>query len=144
MSPFLIVVLALVGGLVAMRWWLARRSPEQVREMREVVASGGLLLDVRTPDEYRAGALRGALNIPLQSLRARLHEVVPEDRDAPKRKGKRHAQRKTSSRSADGRNAVVVYCASGIRSRTAAQILRQAGCNQVLDLGPMSNWDKAA
>jgi rhodanese-related sulfurtransferase len=36
--------------------------------------------------------------------------------------------------------AVVVYGRSGARSTTAAQILKQAGYAEVLNLGPMSAW----
>lgn len=36
--------------------------------------------------------------------------------------------------------AVIVYCASGMRSRSAVGILRAAGYANVRNLGSMSNW----
>ncbi len=57
-----------------------------------------LLVDVRQPEEYRAGHLPGALLIPLQDLPERVDEL-PEDRD------------------------LIFYCRSGVRSRVAATAL---------------------
>ncbi|MCG9890731.1 MAG: hypothetical protein MH252_06625 [Thermosynechococcaceae cyanobacterium MS004] len=38
----------------------------------------GLLLDVRNVDEFTAGHVEGAVNIPLPQLRDRLHELKPD------------------------------------------------------------------
>lgn len=91
---------------------LFSRRPEH--NGREWVAKGAVLLDVRTPEEYGAGHLPGAKNIPVQELASRLAELPPR---AP----------------------VVVYCRSGARSAAAAQLLRARG-HDVLDIGPMSAW----
>lgn len=40
--------------------------------------NGGLLLDVRSVDEFADGHLEGAVNIPLPELRDRLHELNPD------------------------------------------------------------------
>ena len=82
---------------------------------RDLVAEGALLLDVRTPAEFQQRHVPGAVNIPLHELEARMSEVRPEARS------------------------VVVYCRSGARSASAAQLLQRAGC-QVLDIGSMDNW----
>lgn len=82
-------------------------------EARRRVAEGATLLDVRTREEFRDGHVEGALNIPVQELRARLDEIPPGD--------------------------VVVYCRSGGRSAAAAQLLKRRG-HDVLDIGPMSAW----
>jgi rhodanese-related sulfurtransferase len=60
------------------------------------------LLDVRTPDEYRQGHLRGAVLVPLGDLERRFREI-PRNR------------------------AVVVYCAVGSRSRIASGFLARQG-----------------
>jgi rhodanese-related sulfurtransferase len=83
-------------------------------EAHALVAAGAALIDVRTPDEYAAGALEGAVNVPLDELAGRLDEL---DRSVP----------------------VVVYCRSGSRSSQAAAILCDAGFT-VYDLGAMTNW----
>lgn len=82
---------------------------------RQLVANGALLLDVRTPAEFREGHVPHALNVPVQELPVRLGEVGPKTRP------------------------VVVYCRSGGRSAAASQILRGAGY-QVKDIGPMTAW----
>lgn len=82
---------------------------------RELVAQGALLLDVRTPAEFKEGHVPNALNVPVQELPQRLAEVGPTSRP------------------------VVVYCRSGGRSAMASQLLRSAGY-QVKDIGPMTAW----
>jgi len=61
-----------------------------------------LLVDVRTPREFAAGRIPGAVNIPIDELRTRLAEL-PRNRD------------------------VAAYCQVGQRGYMAARILRQAG-----------------
>ncbi len=82
---------------------------------REKVQNGALLLDVRTPEEFREGHVQGAKNIPVQELARRLHELGPKTQH------------------------VVVYCRSGGRSAAAAQLLKGQGYS-VTDIGAMSNW----
>ena len=82
---------------------------------RELVAAGATLLDVRSPGEFAGQHVEGALNIPVQQLATRVHEL------------------KGRSRS------VVVYCRSGMRSRTAAELLKAQGFD-VVDIGGMGNW----
>jgi phage shock protein E len=86
------------------------------RTARDLVARGAVLLDVRTPDEFRDEHLKGALNLPLQELAARLDELGSRER------------------------AVVVYCRSGRRSAEAASLLRQRGFRHVHDMGAMLEW----
>ncbi|MCL4854599.1 MAG: FAD-dependent oxidoreductase, partial [Bryobacteraceae bacterium] len=64
------------------------------------------LLDVRTPEEFAAGSIPGAVNVPVDELRARLKEV-PQDRQ------------------------VAVYCRVGQRGYFATRILLQEGFNAV-------------
>ena len=60
------------------------------------------LLDVRTPQEFSAGSIPGAMNIPVDDLRLRLQEI-PRDRE------------------------VAAYCQVGQRGYLATRILLQAG-----------------
>ncbi len=50
-----------------------------VSEVRGLVESGAYIVDVRTPGEFAAGHLKGAVNIPLGELRQRAGEI-PKDR----------------------------------------------------------------
>jgi phage shock protein E len=78
--------------------------------VKDKIAAGATILDVRSPDEYRSGAYPGALNIPLQELPRRLGEIA---KDKP----------------------VVVYCASGGRSGMATSMMKQAGFSDVVNAG---------
>lgn len=82
---------------------------------RKLVEAGATLLDVRTPEEFASGHVAGAVNIPVQVLDARRHELNPA-------------------------HPVVVYCRSGGRSASAATVLRRAGFQHVVDVGPMPRW----
>lgn len=68
-----------------------------------------LLLDVRTPDEFRAGTIPGAINIPVDELRSRLEEL-PHDRK------------------------IAAFCQVGQRGYFATRILLQEGLS-VANLG---------
>ncbi len=68
----------------------------------EAGSPAAFLLDVRDPDEFAAGALEGAVSIPLGELRRRWHEL-PRDRP------------------------IDVYCQVGQRGYYATRILRQLG-----------------
>jgi rhodanese-related sulfurtransferase len=83
---------------------------------RQLVADGGLLLDVRTPREFARRHLEGAVNIPVQELPNRLSEL------------------------GDHARPVVVYCRSGNRSARAKRLLEGAGWERVVDIGTMSAW----
>ena len=78
--------------------------------------SGAVLLDVRTPEEYRSGHIPGSKNIPLQTL-DRVGSVA-ENKDT----------------------ALYVYCQSGARSRQAAGMLKQMGYTNVNNIGGIASY----
>jgi rubrerythrin len=76
------------------------------------------LLDVRQPKEYEQGHMPGAKLIPIGDLERRLAEL---DRDTP----------------------IIVYCATGGRSRIAAQMLAGKGFGKVYNLsGGIKAWKR--
>ena len=78
-----------------------------------------ILLDVRTPEEYAEGHIKGALLIPVQELQQRISEV-PKDKQ------------------------VYVYCRSGVRSVRASNILVNAGYTRIENvLGGFMAWKDA-
>ncbi len=80
--------------------------------------SAPMIFDVRTPDEYAAGHVPGAINLPHTEVAARAEEFAAY-------KGRE----------------VVVYCGSGMRAASAASDLKAAGFARVLDLeGHMQGW----
>lgn len=76
---------------------------------------GALLLDVRSPGEFSSDHIEGAVNIPLDSLEARMTGVAP-DKSRP----------------------ILVHCLSGTRSAFAVRTLRKLGYTHVHDLGSIA------
>jgi phage shock protein E len=83
--------------------------------VKEKIAAGARIIDVRSPAEFKDGAFKGAINIPLSVLPVRMHELEP--RDTP----------------------IVLYCASGARSGQGARLLRQAGFTDVINAGGLDD-----
>lgn len=78
------------------------------------------VLDVRTAEEFAAGHVPGARNIPVAELQARIAELAAaRDRD------------------------LVLYCRTGRRAATAAGILGTNGFLRLLHLeGDMQGWSE--
>ncbi len=78
-----------------------------------------LVVDVRSPAEFAAAHVPGAINIPLAELTQRIDELPPN-------------------------RAVIVTCRTGRRSSEAARILRSEGLDNVHNLvGGLRAWQKA-
>ncbi len=75
-----------------------------------------LVIDVRTPGEFRSGAFPNAVNIPLDDLMSGNVDLG----DNPERE-------------------IIVYCATGARSAYAQQILRSRGFANVINGGGISS-----
>jgi rhodanese-related sulfurtransferase len=74
------------------------------------------LIDVREPNEFEAGHILGARNIPMSQIRMRMKEIRP---DLP----------------------VYLYCQSGMRSARAAQFLYKKGYKDLTQLqGGFKKW----
>ena len=78
--------------------------------------SGAMLLDVRTPEEYRSGHIPGSKNISLQTIDKVVS--IAENKDT----------------------ALYVYCQSGARSRQAAGMLKQMGYTNVNNIGGIAAY----
>lgn len=85
-------------------------------DAKHLIANGAVVIDVRTPDEFAAGHLPNATNIPIQEFAARIGEV---DKLVAGNHGKD----------------VVVYCRSGKRSGKAKSQLDAAGYTRVVNGG---------
>lgn len=115
MSSNFLMVGALILVVGAFYWFtLGGKAP--AAEARQLVTGGAKLVDVRTPSEFAAGHLDGAVNLPLGELETRLGELG--DRSDP----------------------LVVYCRSGARSGQAKRLLESKGFQNVHDVGAMSRY----
>jgi rhodanese-related sulfurtransferase len=73
----------------------------QWNEIEDHLASGAVLLDVRSAEEFKRGHIPKALNISVDGLRDRLDEIPREE--------------------------IVIYCQVGQRGHTATLLLREFG-----------------
>ncbi len=95
-----------------------RPSTMTAVEAARAIADGAVLVDVRQPDEWRAGHAPAARHIALRQLGNRLHEI-PADRP------------------------VITVCRSGHRSAMAANILDRRGYTATNLAGGMTAWATA-
>lgn len=75
-----------------------------------------LLLDVRTDEEFVTGHIPEAINIPVQELEERLHELNNKEQK------------------------ILIYCKSGRRSIIACEILETYGYTKLYNMGGVVDW----
>lgn len=80
-------------------FWFKRKNRKSIEDL---LKENALILDVRNPDEFKAGHTKGAKNIPLSSL-------------------------KNNTDKLDSSRPVITCCASGVRSGVAKRILKAQG-----------------
>jgi hydroxyacylglutathione hydrolase len=107
-----------VGSRLDLVWPTERMAPTILAD-EFATADRPWLLDVRSPNEWKAQHIEGSVNIPLNHLQERIAEV-PRDRR------------------------IAVHCAGGYRSSIAASILHQHGITHVLEMaGGLAAWSAA-
>jgi phage shock protein E len=79
-------------------------------DYKSLKQNGAIILDVRTPQEFKGGHIIGSINIPLQQLQQSLSKI-PKDK------------------------VVITCCASGMRSASAKSILKSSGYSEVYNGG---------
>ena len=87
-------------------------STISVEEAKELLQNGAVLLDVRTVAEFEQSHAKMAINIPLDSLDAKI-------KDLPN-------------------HAIIVHCQSGMRSKMAMSKIINSGRKDVYNLGSVS------
>ncbi|MDQ0156413.1 rhodanese-like domain-containing protein [Robertmurraya andreesenii] len=114
---FLLIVIAAILVYSLITWLYQKKIVKTLTE--EEFRAGyrkAQLIDVREPNEFEAGHILGARNIPLSQLKMRMKEIRP---DKP----------------------VYLYCQSGIRSGRAAQTLYRKGYKELSHLqGGFKKW----
>lgn len=88
---------------------------EAVTMMEE--ESGYIILDVRTPEEFRERHIPNAINIPNETIGSEDIQELP-DRD----------------------QLILVYCRSGNRSKQASGKLAELGYTNIVEIGGINDW----
>jgi len=83
-------------------------------DIKQLIAQGAKIIDVRTPGEFTAGHLKGAVNIPLDQISSKMKTL-----------------NKTQT--------YILCCRSGMRSGNAARIMKSAGFEKAYNGGAWTN-----
>ena len=79
--------------------------------------TGYIILDVRRPDEYAAGRIPNAINVPNETIgTAEIPELPNKDQ------------------------LIMVYCRSGRRSKEASEKLVKLGYTNIVEFGGILDW----
>ncbi len=76
-----------------------------------------ILLDVRSQVEHNLEHIEGDLLIPHREIEEKAPQLLP-----------------------DKHQTILIYCASGVRSKTAAETLLRLGYTDVYDFGAITDW----
>lgn len=87
-------------------------------ELAKALNNGAFLADVRTPSEFSAGSVKGAVNIPLDKLPVQISKF-------------------------NNKKVIIVFCRSGARSSQAKMLLEKNGFKNVVNGGSWLNVQKA-
>lgn len=105
----------IVGGVIVAMILMKRISAASPERLRKYLAEGALIIDVRSPEEFRRNPVPGAVNIPLNELRDKLPRQVP-DKD----------------------KVLLLHCQSGMRSLNGLRQLQRLGYKRVFNLGSLA------
>jgi rhodanese-related sulfurtransferase len=116
----LYILLIILGGIIAYSIITFIYQKRIVKTLTEDDFRAGYrkaqLIDVREPNEFDAGHILGARNIPLSQMKMRMKEIRPDQQ-------------------------VYLYCQSGLRSGRAAQALHRKGYRNIYHLkGGFKKW----
>jgi rhodanese-related sulfurtransferase len=119
---FTVALVLISGGFLLFPALQPRGKRASALQVTQIINRGkSTVIDVRSAEEFAAGHLRDAKNIPLADLATRIGELE-------KSKGR----------------SVVVVCQTGARSDKAVRQLAAAGFNDVVSLdGGLTAWQAA-
>ena len=82
-----------------------------MRQLIELKNNGAVLVDIRSPQEYKEGHLEGAIVIPDYEIRKTIYNIIPNKKQL-----------------------IIVYCGTGIRSKNVQRYLQKIGYDNVYNL----------
>jgi rhodanese-related sulfurtransferase len=109
------------GNLTVVNYRQTSYREVSSREAAELIQTEQpIILDVRTPGEYKRGHLKNSVLIPVQELQSRFKEIgTNKDRE------------------------ILIYCATGNRSTVASKILIDNGFKHIVNMrGGIYDWGK--
>ncbi|HKK49657.1 MAG TPA: rhodanese-like domain-containing protein [Alkalispirochaeta sp.] len=107
----IVIAVVLIGfGVLRMKLF-GSAGIASTERLQQLMEDGALVVDVRTPEEFRAGHVEGAVNIPLDEIVNRSQEL------------------------GDGEQPVILYCNSGNRSGQAIVRLHRHGLGNLTNGG---------
>jgi phage shock protein E len=95
------IVYIAIGALIGI--YLFKKMMAANMDYRALMAKGAIIIDVRTPQEFDGGNIKGSKNIPLGQIAQRAADL--KEKNVP----------------------IICVCASGMRSGNACSILKKAG-----------------
>ena len=113
----IVLILIVVGYLVFT--FMGTASDKDIRKHLEIPSV--VVIDVRSAGEFRGGSFPSALNLAHSDISSSVHRL-PKDLKHP----------------------IIVFCASGMRSRSAASSLKSLGYTNVLNAGGYHNMMRFA
>ena len=111
MKSYLLIAAATVMVCIAAAGCIKVQKNKSAQTVKP--EADALLIDVRTPEEFSAGHLENAINVPLQNISS------------------------ISSVASDKNTVLYLYCRSGRRVKMAISELRKLGYNNLHDFGGM-------
>jgi phage shock protein E len=84
------------------------------KNLKALIKNGAFLVDVRTPNEFANGSVKGAINIPLDKIETQLGKLKNKEQ-------------------------IIVFCRSGNRSGQAKSILNRNGFTNITNGGTFQN-----
>jgi phage shock protein E len=109
------IIIAITIAAIVSFIFLKRMAFVPTETARKHFAAGALIIDVRSPEEFRSGHVPSALNIPLGQLCEQLPKHVKEPQQP-----------------------LLLHCLSGGRSAIAQQQLKRMGYTHVFNLGSLA------
>ena len=82
-----------------------------IKQLKEMVEKGAILLDVRSNQEFEEGHLDNAISLPVYNIKQKYNEILKD-------KGQ----------------IIIVYCSTGYRSAKAQKLLKKLGYEKVYNL----------
>lgn len=76
--------------------------------LKEAIAQGAFLVDVRSPEEFAGGSVKGAVNIPVKEISRQWTRFKGKDR-------------------------IIVFCSMGVRAAKAKKMLEAHGFRSVIN-----------